>query len=155
MNVVFHAHHATVSDALQRRAETNVRKLAERLPRAVDATVRFVEDGPSRRVEIELRAAPHRHLVAAGTNRLYDVALTEAMSALEAQVERERAARERRRRAAVRGVAAADRGALGGDGADGVYVDGDIEAELDATGAAELSAGERPAGAPGTGALEA
>jgi ribosome-associated translation inhibitor RaiA len=152
VNVVFHAHHATVSDALQRRAETNVRKLAERLPRAVDATVRFVEDGPARRVEIELRAAPHRHLVAAGTNRLYDVALSEAVTALEAQVERERAARERRRRAAVRGVVAADGRAFGGDGA---YAAGEIEAELDATGAAELSAGERPAGSPGAGALEA
>jgi ribosome-associated translation inhibitor RaiA len=151
VNVVFHAHHATVSDALQRRAETNVRKLAERLPRAVDATVRFVEDGPARRVEIELRAAPHRHLVAAGTNRLYDVALREAVTALEAQVERERAARERRRRAAVRGVVAADGRALG----DGAYAAGEIEAELDATGAAELSAGERPAGSPGAGALEA
>lgn len=103
MNIVFHAHNATVNDALQRRAEQAVRKLAGRLPRVVDATVRFVEDGPMRRVEIELHAAPNRRLVSAASGRLYALALADAVGGLEAQVDRQRAAKTRRRRAAVRG----------------------------------------------------
>lgn len=114
MNIVFHAHNATVNDALQRRAEQAVRKLAGRLPRVVDATVRFVEDGPMRRVEIELHAAPNRRLVSAASGRLYALALADAVGGLEAQVDRQRAAKERRRRAAVRGGGPAELLPVGG-----------------------------------------
>ena len=146
MNIVFHAH-ATVNDALQRRAEQSIRKLAARLPRSIDATVRFTEDGPARRVEIELHAAPNRRLVAAASGRLYDLALAQALDGLEAQVARERAARERRRRAAQRGA-----GAVGATAAAGELGDlADEEGTIDLAAARERAA-ER---AQTNGALEA
>lgn len=146
MNIVFHAH-AAVNDGLQRRAEQAIRKLAVRLPRCIDATVRFTEDGPARRVEIELHAAPARRLVAAASDRLYDLALTEALDGLEAQVAKERAARERRRRAAQRGTGAVGTAAGAGDLGELV----DDEGTIDLAAARERAA-ER---AQTDGALEA
>ena len=56
MEIIFQAHHATVSDGLREQAERAVRKAAERLTRVVDAVVRFENAGPMRRVEIILHA---------------------------------------------------------------------------------------------------
>jgi ribosome-associated translation inhibitor RaiA len=100
VNIVFHAHHADMPEPLQQRAEQAVRKLATRLRRVVDASVRFSEDGPTRRVEIVLRAPRSEPLVAAGSGRLYEAALGEALVRLESHVEHLRVARGRRIRTA-------------------------------------------------------
>lgn len=100
MNIVFHAHHADMPEALQERAEQAVQKLAVRLRRVVDASLRFSEDGPTRRVEIVLRAPRQQPLVAAGSGRVYETALGEALARLESHIAHLRAARGRRIRAA-------------------------------------------------------
>ena len=100
MNIVFHAHHADMPESLQQRAEQAVHKLAARLRRAVDASVRFAEDGPVRRVEIVLRAPRSQPLVAAGSGRLYETALGEALVRLESHIAHLKAAKGRRIRVA-------------------------------------------------------
>ncbi|CAA9356413.1 MAG: hypothetical protein AVDCRST_MAG40-3199, partial [uncultured Gemmatimonadaceae bacterium] len=77
-----------ISADLRARAERAVHKAAARLHRAVDATVRFEEDGPTRRVEIVLHAPRHRPVVAVGEARLLGPALTAATARLQAQVSR-------------------------------------------------------------------
>lgn len=96
MNIVFHAHHAELSDAVQRRAASSLRKLAERLRRAMDATVRVAADGPLFRVEVTLRTPRREPLVAVGTARQPEVALGGALERLRAHVAHERASRARR-----------------------------------------------------------
>jgi len=64
MQIIFHSHHASVSDRMRLRAEEGVRKLAARLGGAVDAVIRFQDDGPRRRVEIVMHASRHRRLIA-------------------------------------------------------------------------------------------
>jgi ribosome-associated translation inhibitor RaiA len=100
VNIVFHAHHADMPEPLQQRAEQAVRKLAARLRRVVDASVRFSEDGPTRRVEIVLRAPRQQPLVAAGSGRLYEAALGEALERLESHIAHLQVARRRRIRTA-------------------------------------------------------
>ena len=90
MDVVFHAHNAVISDRLKQRAAHGIEKIAQRLSRAVAATVRFTQDGPIRRVELLLHAPRHRHLIAAGEARYYGPALRSALLHLEAQVAREK-----------------------------------------------------------------
>jgi ribosome-associated translation inhibitor RaiA len=94
MEIIFHAHHATISSRLQQRAEQGVRKLVQRLGRAADAVVRFEADGPTRRVEVILHAARARRLVAQGEGRYFGPALTTALHRLEAQVLRARRTRK-------------------------------------------------------------
>jgi len=109
MEIIFHAHHAAISPRLQQRADASLRKMVVRLGRAVDATVRVEEDGPTRRVELVLHAPRGRRLVAHGEARHFGPALTEALGKLGAQVARvkgahktstarKRAARGRRKR---------------------------------------------------------
>ena len=98
MEIVFHAHHAVISDELRARAERAVHKAAARLRRTVDATVRFEEDGPTRRVEIVLHAPRKAPLVAVGEDRLLARALSSAASRLQAQVGRGASGRARPRR---------------------------------------------------------
>lgn len=105
MEIVFHAHRAVISDDLRARAERAVHKAAARLRRTVNATVRFEEDGPTRRVEIVLHAPRHRPVVAAGEGRLFGPALSAAMARLNAQVTKSETLRERGRRASVDGAA--------------------------------------------------
>ena len=93
MEIIFHAHHARVSDRLRTRAERAVQKTAQRMKRAVDAVVRFEEDGPTRRVEIVIRAPRRRQLVAEGCARYYGPALAEAVERLEAQIPRKKLVR--------------------------------------------------------------
>ena len=100
MHIVFHAHNAEMPESLQQRAEQAVQKLATRLRRAVDASVRFAEDGPTRRVEIVLRAPRQQPLVAAGSGRLYETALGEALERLESHIAHLKAAQGRRIRVA-------------------------------------------------------
>ena len=96
MNIVFHAHRADMPESLQQRAEQAVQKLASRLRRAVDASVRFAEDGQFRRVEIVLRAPRQQPLVAAGSGRVYETALGEALERLESHIAHLKAAKGRR-----------------------------------------------------------
>lgn len=102
MEIIFHAHHAHISPRLQLRAERALRKTVERLGRAVDATARFEEDGPTHRVELVLRAPRGKRLVASGEGRTFGPALTEALGRLGAQVEHVKRPRKAvtRRRAA-------------------------------------------------------
>jgi ribosome-associated translation inhibitor RaiA len=100
VNIVFHAHNAEMPESLQQRAEQAVQKLATRLRRVVDASVRFAEDGPVRRVEIVLRAPRQQPLVAAGSGRLYETALGEALERLASHIAHLKAAQGRRIRVA-------------------------------------------------------
>lgn len=100
LHIVFHAHHADVTDAIQQRAEQSVRKLAARLRGATDASIRFAEDGAVRRVELVLRTARRAPLVAEGLGPRYEVALAAALDRLGAHIAHVRALRERRRRQA-------------------------------------------------------
>jgi ribosome-associated translation inhibitor RaiA len=104
MQIIFHSHHASVSDRLRLRAEQGVRKLADRLGGTVDAVIRFENDGRTRRVEIVMHASRHRRLVAGGEGRYHGPALSEALEALRDQLDRARRARSKgaRRRAALR-----------------------------------------------------
>ena len=113
MNIVFHAHKADVTDAVQRRAEQGVRKLGARLRRAVDASIRVAADGTTRRVEIEMRAPRAKPLVAVAEARSYEEAVGEALQRLEAQVEHLKDVRARRIRQA-RGAESAVLGTIGG-----------------------------------------
>lgn len=85
MEIVFQSHHAKVSDRLRERARVAVTRLGQKLVRAVDAVIRFEEDGPTRRVEIVLHAPRRRPMVATGTARFFGPALSYAIDRLEAQ----------------------------------------------------------------------
>ena len=107
MEIVFHAHHAEVSEHMRRLAERKVRLAGLRVPRVVEATIRFEEDGPTRRVSVALRAAKHHELIGHGEGRYFGPALTTAINHVLAQASREtkvatrsvarRAARDRSR----------------------------------------------------------
>ncbi len=102
MELVLHSHNATVSEVIRERAERLVRRLAPRFGRVIDATVRFADDGPLRRVEIEFHAAGGRRVVAAGTGRYFGPALAHAGARLRAQLDHgKRTQRERSRDATV------------------------------------------------------
>ena len=101
MEIIFHAHNATIPDVLRDRAERTVRKVARRLQRAVDAVVRFEHDGPTRRVEIVLHAPRVRNLVAEGESRSLATALKDALLRLQAQVPKKVPARTRARAATL------------------------------------------------------
>lgn len=88
MEIIFQAHNAVISDNMRRRAERTVRKLSRRIARAVDAIVRFEQDGPVRRVEVMLHASGKRPLVAEGVGRNYGPALGEAIDRMESQLRR-------------------------------------------------------------------
>jgi ribosome-associated translation inhibitor RaiA len=102
MEIIFHAHHAPLSDRMRTRAERGVRKLAGRIGGTVGATVRFEQDGPMKRVEIVLLAPRHRRFVAESSGRFFGNALTETLQKLSHQVERERARQDRSRAAEPR-----------------------------------------------------
>ena len=98
MELVLHSHNATVSDVIRERAERLVHRLAPRFGRVVDVTVRFADDGPVRRVEIEVHQAGGRRVVCAGRGRYFGPALAHAGAALRAQLEHgKRTGRERSR----------------------------------------------------------
>ena len=88
MEIIFHAHHAVISDTMRLRAERAVRKISRRLAHAVDAVIRFEQDGPTRRVEIVLHAPRQRDLIAEGRSRYYGPALKEATTRLLTQTNR-------------------------------------------------------------------
>ena len=102
MDIVLHAHHADVPDTVRAAAEAALRRIAERRRRLVNALVRFVADGPQRKVEIVLHGARQRALVASAASAAFDSALAVALDRVEAQLVRAR----RSRRGPARGRAA-------------------------------------------------
>jgi ribosome-associated translation inhibitor RaiA len=94
VEIIFHSHHAVISERMRRRAELAVQRAAGRLTRTVDGIVRFEQDGPVKRVEIVLHAPRQRNIVASGEDRFYGRALTAAISKLSAQVRRNGRARK-------------------------------------------------------------
>ena len=99
MDIIFHAHHAIVSERMRRRAEAAVRKAAVRLGRTVDGIIRFEQDGPVKRVEILLHAPRQRDLMGRGQGRYFGPAFATAMDKLIAQIRPLRASRRTARRA--------------------------------------------------------
>jgi len=85
VDIVFHAHHAEISDHMRERAVRTIRKVARRVGRAVDAVVRFEADGRTRRVELVLHAARNRRMIAEATGRYFGPALAVAAARLAAQ----------------------------------------------------------------------
>jgi hypothetical protein len=104
MNIVLHAHHAQVPEPVLRRAEAALQRLAARLPRAHDATVRFAGDGAVCRVEVTARVPRRNPVVAVGEGRAFDAALAAALGRFEGLVAKLRSARDRRVHAAQRGA---------------------------------------------------
>jgi ribosome-associated translation inhibitor RaiA len=100
MDVIFHAHHAVVSERLRLRAQRAVERVASRMKRTVDAVVRFEGDGRTRRVEIVVHAPRHRRLVAEGQGAFFGPALGEAIGRLEAQTRHSKRNLKARARAA-------------------------------------------------------
>ena len=86
MEINFHAHHAVISERLRTRATQAMGKYSERFPFTLEATVRFEQDGPSRRVEIVVSGRQSRQWVAEGSGRTYGPALTAALKHLETQL---------------------------------------------------------------------
>jgi ribosome-associated translation inhibitor RaiA len=86
MDVIFHAHHAVISDRVRARAQQACERAATRLKRSVDAVVRFEGDGRTRRVEIVLHAPRHRSLIAEGHAPFFGAALGNAIRCIEAQL---------------------------------------------------------------------
>lgn len=119
MEIVFHAHHATISPRMRRRAELAVEQTAKRLSRVVDAIVRIEQDGPVKRVEIVLHSPRNRDIVARGEAKFYGPAMTIAVDRLSVQVRklRELQSRDRKRRAAsARKAGTGDRETAGAEG---------------------------------------
>lgn len=101
MQIVFHTHHADISDHMRRRAEAAVRKVARRISRPVDAAIRFQQDGALRRVELALHTGNGRRYVAHSEDRYFGTALADAARRLAMQVDHNKRtpkARARRRR---------------------------------------------------------
>ena len=101
MDVIFHSHNAVISERLRSRAESVIRKLESRVARAVRAIVRFEQDGPTRRVEIEMHASRRRLLISNGYGRTYGPALSEAVHNLQAQLARSKRTPKARARATL------------------------------------------------------
>ena len=101
MDIIFHAHHANVSDRMRRRAEAAVRRAAVRIGRTVDGIIRFEQDGPVKRVEILLHAPRQRDLIARGEAKFFGPAFAAAMDRLLSQIRPLRASRRTARRAAA------------------------------------------------------
>lgn len=85
MEIVFHVHHAEISEYLRRRAERGVEKLARRVGRTTGAVVRFNNDGAVRRVDVELET-PGRRLIGKAEAKHFGPALTEALEAVGRQI---------------------------------------------------------------------
>jgi hypothetical protein len=99
VEIIFHAHHANVSERMRKRAEAAVRRAAQRLSRTVDAIIRFEQDGRVKRVYFLLLAPPLRDVVARGEARFFGPAFAAAMARLTAQIQSLRAGRRTARRA--------------------------------------------------------
>ena len=105
MEIVFHNHDADISDRMRRRAEVAVRKAARRAARAVDAVVRFQQDGPTRRVELVLHTGNGKRYVATSEGRYFGTALADAARRLTMQLDHTKRTPKSRARRLARGTA--------------------------------------------------
>ena len=105
MEIVFHIHDAPISDRMRRRAEVAVRKAARRAARAVDAVVRFQQDGPTRRVELVLHTGNGKRYVAKSEGRYFGTALADAARRLTMQLDHGKRTPKARARRLARGAA--------------------------------------------------
>ena len=105
MEVVIHMHHAVVSGSMRKRVERMVRIAAAKLPRAVDAVVRFEQDGKVRRVEVILHAPKHTSLVASAEGPYFGPAASRAVARLSAQAAKEKRSPKAQARSARAGLA--------------------------------------------------
>jgi ribosome-associated translation inhibitor RaiA len=90
LEIHFQSHHAEISDNMRRKAERLVTKAAERIPRAVEAVVRFEQDGPTRRVSVVMKTPSTHDLVGKAEGRFYGPALVSAIARVLAQSSKER-----------------------------------------------------------------
>lgn len=88
MEVILLARNAEVTDALRDQAHAAVERIATRLKRVANAVVRFIGDGPTRRVIIVLRADGHGEFSAQADARSFAPALQTAAQRLETQLAR-------------------------------------------------------------------
>lgn len=108
MEIVFHTHHAVISDHMRRRAEQALRKAARRAARPVDGVIRFKQDGPTRCVEFVLHTSNGRRYIARSEARYFGSALADAARRLAMQLDHtKRTPRARARRLARSGAGAA------------------------------------------------
>jgi ribosome-associated translation inhibitor RaiA len=107
VDIVFHSHHADVSDSMRARAQRIVTKVASRTTRVTGAIVRFEEDGPTRKVNIELHASG-RKLVAESRGRFFGAALADAGQRLLTRVQRDRRDKNKKHSMRSRRVAGDD-----------------------------------------------
>ncbi len=105
MEIVFHNHDADISDRMRRRAEAAVRKVARRAARAVDAVVRFQQDGPTRRVELVLHTGNGTRYIATSEGRYFGTALADAARRLTMQLDHTKRTPKSRARRLARGTA--------------------------------------------------
>lgn len=103
MEIVFQNHDAPVSDNMRRRAEQALRKVARRATRAVDAVIRFQQDGATRRVELTLHTGNGRRYVASSSARYFGSALSGAARKLATQVNHTKRTPKARARKRTRG----------------------------------------------------
>lgn len=115
MKIIFHSHHADVSDHMRKRATRLVERAAERIPRIVEGLVRFEEDGPTRRVTVVMRAPRHHELIGSAEGRFFGPALVSAVARVLAQAGKEKssAGRTKQRRRLARSTARSASRALG------------------------------------------
>ena len=105
MEIVFHNHDAAISARMRQRAEQAVRKAARRAARAVDAVVRFQQDGPTRRVELVLHTGSGKRYIAASEGRYFGTALADAARRLTMQLDHNKRTPKARARRRARGAA--------------------------------------------------
>jgi len=86
MEIVIHGHQTEINESLRERAREGALKLAEHLTRAVDADIRFEEDGVFKTVEIVLHAPRQTRLVAKAEAKHHGAALTDAIAKMDAQI---------------------------------------------------------------------
>lgn len=90
MDIVIHSHHANVSEHMRKRAIRQVQRVAERIPRVVDAIIRFEEDNGTKRVTLTLRAPRHHDIMGRAEGKFFGPAITLALGRVMAQVNREK-----------------------------------------------------------------
>lgn len=90
MEIVIHSHHAAISEHMRKRAVRQVQRAAERIPRVVDAIIRFEEDNGAKRVTLTLRAPRHHDIMGRAEGKYFGPAITAAIGKVMAQVNREK-----------------------------------------------------------------
>lgn len=87
MQIVFHTHHAEISDRMRRRAEQALQKVSRRSRRPVDGIIRFEQDGTMRCVELTLHTSNGRRYIARSESRYFGTALADAARRLVMQLD--------------------------------------------------------------------